>query len=123
MASETVLKEHITETVKAMVARITTAYESAAKMADQRLQESVPVDTGKLKESTKVTPVEGPGLVGFQMRSFGNDETGKGYAKFVNGGHHTVNGGWVPPQPYFSQATQDAKDDLKEALTADKLLG
>lgn len=119
-----------TDAVVANIRRRTQAlYERARDRGEQSLQSLVPVDTGALKESSHAESIN-VGLprsrdaagrftnqeIGFVMRSFGNETTGEQYAKFVNEGHHTASGSWVPPNPYFSQAEADAKAVVEEEL-------
>lgn len=109
--------------------RVQALYERGRQKGEDSLQSLCPVDTGALKESSHADPINA-GLersrdfrgrflkedIGFIMRSFGDESTGKQYATFVNEGHHTVSGSWVPPNPYFSQSVADANAVVQEGL-------
>lgn len=109
--------------------RVQALYERGRQKGEESLQSLVPVDTGALKESSHAESINagqprsrdfrGRFLkedIGFIMRSFGNEATGQQYATFVNEGHHTVSGSWVPPNPYFSQSVADANAVVQEGL-------
>ena len=97
--------------VARIVARVEASYERGREFGESRLQELVPRRSGDLAKSSKAIKLDG--RVGFMMRSFGDDDKGKSYAVPVNFGHHTRNGGWVPPHPYFSQAVRDTEALLR----------
>jgi hypothetical protein len=109
--------------------RVQALYEKARAQGEQSLQALVPRDTGALADSSHAEPMNA-GLprardaagrftnqeIGFTMRSFGNEATGQMYARWVNEGHHTRSGSWVPPNPFFSQSVADAKAVIAEGL-------
>ena len=41
---------------------------------------------------------------------------GAGYAYWVNHGHHTINGEWVPPVPFLTMAVDSMRQDLSNKL-------
>lgn len=109
--------------------RLQSLYERGRAKGEQSLQSLCPVDTGALRESSRAESINA-GLprardaqgrfttqeIGFVMTSFGNEATGQQYATYVNEGHHTVSGSWVPPNPYFSQSVADANAVVQEGL-------
>jgi hypothetical protein len=116
-----ITKNNIDSVIKAATEKVRQAYEKARVQAEQLLQARVPVDTGALKGSTRAESLSTVGAlgglgVGFSMNSFGNESSGKAYARWVNGGHHAANGNWIPAQPYFSQTVADVQADLSGDL-------
>lgn len=111
-------------------ARARALYERARERGQQSLESLTPVDTGNLKASSKAEPLRAADAprsrdargrfaneeIGFSMRSFGDEANNKAYARWVNGGHHTASGSFVPANPYFSQSVADASAVIKEGL-------
>lgn len=115
-----VIRSDYEKALQAKIARIKRAYEAAMNVADQTMQNMVPVDKGNLKASTKAESLTD--RIGFVMRSFGDQSTGKAYARWVNGGHNIAlaAGGvrFVSGVPFFSQAEADARAVLRRELTS-----
>jgi len=120
--SNTVItKDRILQVVDNAVKNAQQIYEQTGVKGEQRMKQNAPVDTGELQKSSKVIQMSGGTVFGFILRSYGNEQVGRAYALYVDRGHHTVSGGWVPANPYYSQAVTDTKDDLATELTGSRL--
>jgi len=73
-------------------------------------QDEVPVDTGKLKKSIKIKKIK-------DGKSIGPDTD---YDIYVEFGHHTKAGTFVPAQPYMRPALQQNRKEIA-AFTAKEI--
>jgi|SRR6185503_11015189 len=106
-----VVRDRTAQVVAAAIKRVQGAYVKARDLGDQRLQSLVPRLTGALASSSVAELLEPTKLL---LRSYGDESAGKAYARWVNGGHHTQSGTFVPANPYFSQSCRDVRDQLVE---------
>lgn len=72
------------------------ALDLSAGYALQVLKGNTPIDTGRLQESEQIWILPG-------IRLIGPDNTKANYAVFVEYGHHTRSGSWVPGQYYVNR--------------------
>lgn len=96
---------------------------SSALLANSRLQQNTPVDTGRLRSSVGINYSKG----GFRA-DIGPDLAKAYYAPFVEFGHHLRNGKFLPGQFFIrrtanelgSQIRKIFRDSVKKAATLKK---
>lgn len=102
---------------------ILSAMGASVEYVTELLRENVPVDTGNLKDSVVNDIIEaGPLTAGY----IGIDLDQAHYAPFVELGHHTPNGGFVPGQYFLRNTAESSREqvfEIFERTLADELLG
>ncbi len=83
------------------------AIQSAGLACEADAKGRCPVDTGRLRASIEY---QRTGLCECQVG------TNVSYAPYVELGHHTRSGSWVPAQPFLFPAYAQAVSDLKDTL-------
>jgi len=76
----------------------------------RELRNNTPVDTGNLKSSNRVKEVE---VEGAQAIKIGPDNSIAPYAKWVEWGHHTRSGSWVPGQHYIQNTAIETRNEVQ----------
>lgn len=79
------------------------------EIVQQIAQSNAPVDTGFLRDS--ITPTMTDDFTG-------NVTVGAYYGIYVEMGHHTRSGSYVPPQPFFYPAVEEGRSRFMAALAA-----
>jgi hypothetical protein len=82
------------------------AVQAAADICLNEAQARCPVDTGYLRDSLAISR-------GVMESAVGTDVL---YAKFVELGHHSRSGSWVPPQPFLFPAFALAEVAMEEMM-------
>ncbi len=76
-------------------------------------QDACPVDRGDLRDSGEVIEYPESALLA-EVQFTGDDE--RDYALFVELGHHTKDGSFVPAQPFLGPAFQDHAQQLEDNI-------
>lgn len=95
-----VVSNRLPELGKAIRDKSKTQRHKAAEDLAASAKRRAPVKTGQLRESITV---EGQG------DSTDLVTVGAPYAPFVNNGHHTRGGSWVPPNPFWDAAIEEMR--------------
>jgi len=84
------------------------ALETSSRFVLRTLIENTPVDTGNLALSENIMS-EGSSKV-----MIGPDTEQADYAYYVEYGHHTVNGGWVPGQHFIQKTAIETREGVTQ---------
>lgn len=113
----TLVKNDIPTIIAQLNPRIGASVKQAADIVRDDVKERAPVDTGALRDGYYSTQTSDTTA---EVRS-GDDIL---YADFVESGHHTRSGSWVPAQPHFAPAFDAAQQRglLTEVAIQNKVL-
>jgi HK97 gp10 family phage protein len=84
--------------------------DESGKLAETKMKDNSPVDTGRLRDSIRRSK-----LSGRRMR-VGPDLRKANYAPFVELGHHLRNGKWLPGQKFVLKTWQEVRVQVKNDL-------
>ena len=98
---------HAKDVLNGMEKAKATALEIIGGKAESYAKELCPVDTGNLRNSiTHQQMDENTEVIGTSVE----------YAPYVELGHHTSSGSYVPPKPYLRPAAENHTDEYKRIL-------
>lgn len=100
--------DHSAEYLQALEKAVPVILEALGQTAERYAHEACPVDTGRLKNSIANTHDSDTAYIGTNVE----------YAPYVEMGHHTPSGKFVPPQPYLKPAVADHKDEYINVIKA-----
>ena len=103
------LQDRISNAQEKLDAELRKGIEISAGWVLRQMQSNTPVDTGNLKSSEKID-IAGNGFSAL----IGPNEEQASYAKFVEYGHHTRSGSWVPGQFYVEKTALETRNAVIE---------
>jgi len=91
-----------------MVPELNKALDVSAQATLSRLQTNTPVDTGNLRSSERIT---NPAPL---LANVGPDSSKAPYAYYVEVGHHTRSGSWVPGQFFIEKTALEMNKNIQD---------